>query len=101
VDPPDTNVYVYAPVPVETAAVPVSTTPAGPFVVTTTAVFELAGAGVTVPVTWIVACPEYVDELVAAVTVTPAANASVGPKTSTAASRTAAMVLSVFISITW
>lgn len=51
VDPPATNVYEYAPVPVATEAGPVSTTPDGPFVVTTTAVLDEAGAGLTVPVT--------------------------------------------------
>jgi hypothetical protein len=78
----------------------VSTTPCGPFVVTTTADAELEGAGVTVPVTWIVACPVYVDAPVATVNVV-AAKATVGPRTKTAAIRTVAMVLSVFISITW
>jgi radical SAM superfamily enzyme with C-terminal helix-hairpin-helix motif len=79
----------------------VSTAPAGPLVVTTTAVVVLVGAGVTVPVTWMTAAPAYVFEFVATATVSPAANATVGPKTKATATRIAAMVLSVFISITW
>jgi len=78
----------------------VSTTPTGPFVVTTTAEDELEGAGVTVPVIWTVACPEY-DVAFGVAVIVVAAKATVGPKTRTKATTTAAIVLSVFMSITW
>jgi hypothetical protein len=98
---PATKTYEYVPVLAMTGASPVSTAPIGPVVVTTTAEPALDGAGVTVPETWIVAWPVYVCALVVTVTVSPAANAANGPRTKKAASRTVAMVLSVFISITW
>jgi hypothetical protein len=66
-------------------------------VVMMTAELEVVGAGVIVPVTCIVACPEYDDALVERV-MDDAAKATVGPRTRTAASRTVASVLSVFIS---
>jgi len=77
-----------------------STTPIGPFVVTTTLEEGLDGAGDTVPETWMVCCPEY-DVALGVTVIVVAANATVGPKTKTTATMTAAMVLSVFISITW
>jgi hypothetical protein len=94
---------VYVKVPdVVTGTELVSTTPPDcPFVVITTLVFVEVGAGVTVPETCIVAVPAYDFWSVLTVTVSPAANATVGPKTKATATRIAAMVLSVFISITW
>jgi len=62
---------------------------------------EIVGAGVMVPETLMVICPAYWVALVERVIVDVAPKAAAGPRTRKAARMTVAIVLIVFISITW
>jgi len=77
-----------------------STAPAGPIVVMTTEE-EMVGAGEIVPEMVMFACPEYDGALVPMTIVDVAPKAANGPSTIKVARRTVAIVLIVFISITW
>jgi len=77
-----------------------STAPEVPVVVMMT-LEAMVGAGEMVPETVMSACPEYDAALVARVIVDVAPSAATGPRTRKAASMTVAIVLIVFISITW
>jgi len=91
---------VKLPVLVETVAVPMSTAPEGPIVVNTTEE-AMVGAGEMVPEYVMVACPLKDSALAERVIVDVAPEAANGPRTMKAAKRTVAIVLIVFISITW
>jgi len=82
-----------------TGAVPMSTAPIGPLVVTTTD-DATVGVGVMVPEMVIVACPVYDGALVERVIADVAPKAANGPRTMKTARMTVAIVLIVFISIT-
>jgi hypothetical protein len=85
---------------VVTGEEPMSTAPDVPTVVMMT-LEATVGAGEMVPEMVMLAIPEYDAELVDRVIVDVAPKAATGPKTRKAARMTVAIVLIVFISITW
>jgi len=87
-------------VPVPTGTELMSTAPEVPTVVITT-LEAIVGAGEMVPEMVTLAIPEYAKALVERVIVDVAPKAAAGPRTRKAARTTVAIVLIVFISITW